>query len=54
MTSSVRAGERPLDVWAEIPMALDPDRCAYQKETGFRAFVKEIKSKIGPLADECD
>jgi hypothetical protein len=54
LRSSVRAEERPLVVWAEIAMALDPDRCACQKETGFRAFVKEIKSEIGPLADECD
>jgi hypothetical protein len=54
LRNSVRAGERPLGIWAEIAIALDPARCAYQKETGFRAFVKDLKSEIGPLVDELE
>jgi len=52
LRNSARAGERPLEIWAEIAVALDPDRCAYPKETGFRAFVREIRSEIGPLVNE--
>jgi hypothetical protein len=52
LRTSARAGERPLEIWAEIAKALDPKRCAYQKDTGFRAFVKEIEEEIGPLTEK--
>lgn len=52
LKNSVRAGERPLEIWAEIAIALDPARCLYQKETGFTAFVKDLRGEIGPLIDE--
>lgn len=49
---SARSAERPLEVWAEIATALDPDRCSHQKETGFRAFVKDVRREIGPLVEQ--
>lgn len=42
----------PSAIFAEIAEAIDPSRCVHSKETGFQAFVKDVRDEIGPLTDE--
>lgn len=42
----------PSAIFAEIAQALDLSRCVHAKETGFQAFVDDLRDEIGPLTDE--
>lgn len=53
LSSSPRAGALPLDVWADIANQLEPGRCTHEKETGFRAFRRELDQEIAPLVEGC-
>lgn len=46
---SPRAGDLRRAILGEIAQALVPKRCQHVKQTGFAAFVDEIKHEIGPL-----
>lgn len=46
--ASPRAGERPVDLLAEIARALDPGRCAHAKETGLADFVDDVRRELSP------
>lgn len=46
---SERGTERPVDVWPRIAERVDVGRCAQRKQTGFEAFVEEVRTEIGPL-----
>ena len=48
--ASRRAGDRPLEVWADLARAVRPERCAHAQSTGFEEFVAEISLELGPLA----
>ena len=52
LRQSPRAGERPVEVWADIAKRLDPARCTHAKESGFRAFVSDVRSELGPLTPQ--
>jgi hypothetical protein len=48
---SPRSNESIKTILGEIAASLVHDRCAHAKETGFAAFVAEIKDEIKPLAE---
>ncbi len=46
---SPRKADRPLDVWANIARNIDQSRCTHAESTGFRSFVEEVQTELGPL-----
>jgi hypothetical protein len=48
-TAGFRQRER-LGALAAIAVRVDPNRCQHGKETGYDAFLKDVKSEIAPLA----
>jgi len=38
--------DEPKIVWADLAEELDPKRCAQAKQTGFAAFVKDVKTEL--------
>jgi hypothetical protein len=52
LAKSERRDSRPLEVWPAIAARVDASRCAHRRQTGFEAFVREVKSELGPLFAE--
>lgn len=48
MRESPRSEEEPKAVFSDIAKALDPGRCAHAKETGFKAFQRDVVSELKP------
>lgn len=50
-STSTREAEREIDVLGDIARRLVPERCVHEKETGFRAFRREIEAELRPLTE---
>ncbi len=42
--------ERAIDCLVRVARAVQPDRCPHAKETGFDAFVEDVRGELGPIA----
>lgn len=47
---SPRVADKSLDVLRDIARLLQQRRCRHAKDTGFRAFVKEVRAELGPIS----
>lgn len=45
-----RCDEERLAILAEMAASVDHARCAHSGETGFKSFVEEVRTELGPLA----
>ena len=49
IAASDSANDVFMDVCRRVAQQLDPSRCVHARETGFKAFVSEVRDEIGPL-----
>jgi hypothetical protein len=49
--NSPRNGDSRQDVWGEIAIELERNRCPHATETGFSAFAQDLTDELGPLLE---
>lgn len=49
ISASDSANDVFMDVCRRVAQQLNPSRCVHARETGFKAFVSEVRDEIGPL-----
>jgi hypothetical protein len=50
---SCRCDDPIMAVLADIAQEVDPSRCRHRKQTGFQAWVEDVKRELGPLCSRC-